>query len=79
VLEFLNYLWGLGIGLSYRPARLHKPEGIGSLDSILGLLESLNIRALSEINQCLKIIGIYIDTERDTRADIFFKFKGTQA
>ena len=23
-LEFLNNLWGLGIGLSYRPARLHR-------------------------------------------------------
>jgi hypothetical protein len=36
----------VGIGLSYRPARLHiKPGGIGSLESILGLLKSLKIRA----------------------------------
>jgi len=32
----------VGIGLSYRPARLR----IGSLESILGLLKSLKIRAL---------------------------------
>ena len=35
MLEFLNNLWGLG-----------KPGGIGSLESILGLLQSLKIRAL---------------------------------
>jgi hypothetical protein len=34
-----------------------RPEGIGSLESILGLLESLKIRALYEINQRLKSIG----------------------
>jgi hypothetical protein len=34
----------VGIGLSYQPARL-QPGGIGSLESILRLLKSLNIRA----------------------------------
>ncbi len=39
----------VGIGLSYRPARLHtaQPGGIGSLESILGFLKSIKIRALS--------------------------------
>jgi hypothetical protein len=37
----------VGIGLSYRPARLHSPGRIGSLESILGLLKSLKIRALA--------------------------------
>jgi hypothetical protein len=52
VVEFLNYLWArnrVGIWLSYRPAaRLHSTQhgGIGSLESILGLLKSLKIRAL---------------------------------
>ncbi len=37
----------VGIGLSYRPAMLHtQPGGIGSLESILGLKKSLQIRAL---------------------------------
>jgi hypothetical protein len=36
----------VGRGLSYRPARLHtQPGGIGSLESILGFLKSLKIRA----------------------------------
>jgi hypothetical protein len=35
----------VGIGLSYRPARLHR-RGIDSLESIPGLLKSLKIRAL---------------------------------
>jgi hypothetical protein len=38
----------VGIGLSYRPARLHtQPEEIGSLESIPGLLKSFKIRALA--------------------------------
>jgi hypothetical protein len=37
----------VGMGLSYRPARLHSLGGIGSLKSILGLLKSLKIRAYS--------------------------------
>ncbi len=49
VLEFLNNLWAarnqVGIGLSYRPARLDMFGGIDSLESILGLLKSLKIRA----------------------------------
>jgi hypothetical protein len=36
----------VGIGLPYRPARLHRVGVIDSLESILGLLESLKIRAL---------------------------------
>ncbi len=36
----------VGIGLSYRPARLHRLAGIDSLESIPGLLKSLKIRAL---------------------------------
>ncbi len=38
----------VGIGLSFRPARLHntQPGGIGFLESILGLLKRLKIRAL---------------------------------
>ncbi len=35
----------VGIGLSYRPARLHTALRIGSLESIFGLLKSLKIRA----------------------------------
>jgi hypothetical protein len=31
----------VGIGLSYRPARLHSPRGMGSLELILGLPKSL--------------------------------------
>ncbi len=47
-LEFLNNLWGLGInrvgiGLSYRPAGLHR---LAELIPIPGLLKSSNIRAL---------------------------------
>ncbi len=34
----------VGMGLSYRPARLHSLAN-GSLESILGLFKSLNIRA----------------------------------
>ncbi len=40
----------VGIGLSYRPARLHRLAEIYSLESILGLLKSKKIRAL--IGQC---------------------------
>jgi hypothetical protein len=36
----------VGIGLSYRPARLHSLAEFGSLESILRLLKSLKIRAL---------------------------------
>jgi hypothetical protein len=39
VLEFLHNLWGLGTGLSYRPARLHRLTGLSP-----GLLKSLKIR-----------------------------------
>jgi hypothetical protein len=39
-LEFLNNLWGLGTEWEYQAG------GIDSLKSILGLLKSLNIRAL---------------------------------
>jgi hypothetical protein len=50
VLEFLNNPWGLGTEQEYRvivPAReTTQPGGIGSLESILGLLKSLTIRAL---------------------------------
>ena len=52
VVEFLNNLWArnrVGTWLSYRPvARQHSTQhgGIGSLESILGLLKSLKIRAL---------------------------------
>jgi hypothetical protein len=38
----------LGIGLSYRPARLHSLAVL-----ILGLLKSLNIRAL--VSTCVKV------------------------
>ncbi len=49
VLEFLNNLWGLGtdrnrIVVSARQAT--QPDGIGSLELILGLFKSLKIRAL---------------------------------
>ncbi len=48
VLEFLNSLNRVGIGLSYIPARqATQPGGIGSLESILGLLKSLKIQALT--------------------------------
>ncbi len=37
----------VGIVLSYRPARLHtQPGGIGSMESILGLLKSFKLWAL---------------------------------
>jgi hypothetical protein len=36
----------IGLGLPYRPARLHRVGGIDSLESILGLLKSLKILAL---------------------------------
>ncbi len=36
----------VGMGLSYRPARLHRADGIDFLESILWLLKSLKIRAL---------------------------------
>jgi len=43
-------LWGarnrVGIVLLYRPVRLSQPGGIGFLESILGLLKILKIRAL---------------------------------
>ncbi len=45
-LEFLNILWGLGgnrvgIGLSYRPARLHRLAELISLSRVLGSLKVL--------------------------------------
>jgi hypothetical protein len=40
-----GYMHRVGIGLSYRHARLSQPGGIGSLESTLGLLKSLKIRA----------------------------------
>jgi hypothetical protein len=40
----------VGIGLLYRAARLHIVGGIGSLESILGLLISLNIRATKVVH-----------------------------
>ncbi len=40
----------VGIGLSYRPARLHRLHGgVDSLESILGLLNSLKSRALDSL------------------------------
>ncbi len=50
VLEFYNSLWGLGIGiwLSYRPARLHK-----LVESIPGLLKSLKYRLRSQGSLCV--------------------------
>ncbi len=46
----------LGIGLSYRPARLHRLHGgIYSLESISGLLKSLKIRAQNKLKQGHKI------------------------
>jgi hypothetical protein len=36
----------VGIGLSYRPARLHRADGINPLESIPGLHKRLKIRAL---------------------------------
>jgi hypothetical protein len=62
-----------GIGLSYRPARLHtQPGGVGSgsLESIFGLLDSLKIRAqflpIQHIEQskCIKLI---IDTNKQLK------------
>ncbi len=41
-LEFLNILWGLGTVEEYGC----RTGGIGSLESILGLLKSLKIRTL---------------------------------
>jgi hypothetical protein len=38
----------VGIGLSYRPASLQKAGGIASLESSLGLLKCLKIRALDD-------------------------------
>jgi hypothetical protein len=47
VLEFLNSLWERNKNRVAVPARqATKPGGIGSLESILGLLKSLKIRAL---------------------------------
>ncbi len=50
MLEFLNNPWGLGTDYRNRvvvPAsQATQPGGIGSLESILGLLKSLKIRAL---------------------------------
>jgi hypothetical protein len=37
----------VGIGLSYRPARLHRLAELIPCESILGLLKSLKIRALN--------------------------------
>ncbi len=49
-LEFLMSLWGLrnrgGIGLSYRPARLHRLAEFIPLESVPGLHKRLKIRAL---------------------------------
>jgi hypothetical protein len=39
------------IGLSYPPARLHRLAGIDSLESIPGLHEHLQIRALNRLNR----------------------------
>jgi hypothetical protein len=39
----------VGIELSYRPRQAAQPGGIGSLESIIGLLKSLKIRALNLI------------------------------
>jgi hypothetical protein len=36
----------VGLGLSYRPRQATQPGDIGALESILGLLKSLKIRAL---------------------------------
>jgi hypothetical protein len=38
-----------GIGLTYRPARLHRLAGIDSLESIPGAFKSVKIRALDGI------------------------------
>ncbi len=49
MLEFLNNLWGarnrVGIGWSVPARKATPPRGIGFLESILGPLESLKIRA----------------------------------
>ena len=55
VLEFLNNLCGLGthavgIGLSYRSAKLHKLAEAFPLESIPRLLKSLKIPAMIGIN-----------------------------
>jgi hypothetical protein len=53
----------VGIGLSF-PARLAtQPGGIGSLESILGLLKSLTIRALYSIYMRYTIFGLASDVE----------------
>ncbi len=50
----------VGIGLSYWPARGHKAGVIDSLESILGLLKSLKIRALYSVH-CTCICTIVLD------------------
>jgi hypothetical protein len=54
----------VGIGLSYRPTRLHRQAELIPMESIPGLLNSLKIRALAEItvvkllvHLCPHIIG----------------------
>ncbi len=39
VLEFLSNLWGLGIGLSYRPPRLHRLAELIPRNQFLGSLK----------------------------------------
>jgi hypothetical protein len=52
--------------LSYRPA---KPAGIGSLESILGLLTSLKIQVLGEKRKMndVKILGDIINRLTDVK------------
>ncbi len=49
-----------GIGLSYRPARLHRLDGIHSLESIPGLHKRLKLRAL--VNYLLTKRSAYYST-----------------
>ncbi len=50
MLEFLNNLWGrVGIVLSYPARQAAQAGGIDSLESILGRLESLKIRAQASV------------------------------
>jgi hypothetical protein len=45
----------VGIGLSYPAHQATQPGGIGSLESILGLLKSLKIRALLSYSTVLPL------------------------
>jgi hypothetical protein len=60
LLEFLNILWGLAsrnrVVVTARQAT--QPDGIGSLESILGLLESFKIRAQNQ-SQIISPIFIF--------------------